>query len=51
MEQGFDYTIANPPFGQMDAPKAFDKIPNVRKLDHYIPCGRWRPARMQAARW
>lgn len=37
MEQGFDYTIANPPFGQMDAPKAFDKIPNVRKLDHYIP--------------
>lgn len=37
MEQGFDYTIVNPPFGQMDAPKAFDKIPNVRKLDHYIP--------------
>jgi hypothetical protein len=37
MEQGFDYTIANPPFGQMDAPKAFDKIPNVRKLDLYIP--------------
>lgn len=37
MEQGFDYTIANPPFGQMDAPKAFDKIPKVRKLDHYIP--------------
>lgn len=37
MEQGFDYTISNPPFGQMDAPKAFDKISNVRKLDHYIP--------------
>lgn len=37
VEQGFDYTIANPPFGQMDTPKAFDKIPNVRKLDHYIP--------------
>lgn len=36
MEQGFDYTIANPPFGQMDAPKSYDKIPNVRKLDHYI---------------
>jgi hypothetical protein len=37
MEQGFDYTIANPPFSQMSAPKAFDKIPNVRKFDHYIP--------------
>lgn len=37
VEQGFDYTIANPPFGQMDAPKTFDKIPSVRKLDHYIP--------------
>ncbi len=37
MDQGFDYTIANPPFGQMDAPQLFDKIPNVRKLDHYIP--------------
>lgn len=37
VDQGFDYTIANPPFGQMDAPHPFDKIPNVRKLDHYIP--------------
>lgn len=37
LEQGFDYTISNPPFGQMDEPKAFDKISNVRKLDHYIP--------------
>jgi len=37
MGSGFDYTIANPPFGQMKMPKAFDKIQNVRKLDHYIP--------------
>lgn len=37
VDQGFDYTIANPPFGQMDAPQPFDKIPNVRKLDHFIP--------------
>jgi hypothetical protein len=33
---GFDYTIANPPFGQMPTPQAFDKIPNVRRIDHYI---------------
>lgn len=37
VEQGFDYTIANPPFGQMEVPQPFGKIPNVRKLDHYIP--------------
>lgn len=34
--QGFDYTIANPPFGQMERPQAFDKIPSVRRQDHYI---------------
>jgi predicted RNA methylase len=33
---GFDYTIANPPFGQMDQAKAFDKINSIRKVDHYI---------------
>lgn len=33
---GFDYTIANPPFGQMDLPQAFDKLSKVRRLDHYI---------------
>lgn len=32
---GFDYTIANPPFGGMDA-RSFDKLPAVRRLDHYI---------------
>lgn len=33
---GFDYTIANPPFGQLDSPQAFDKIPSVRRIDHLI---------------
>lgn len=33
---GFDYTIANPPFGQMDQAKSFDKISSIRKVDHYI---------------
>jgi len=36
IEHGFDYCIANPPFGQMDEVKIFDKLKNVRKLDHYI---------------
>ncbi len=34
--EGFDYTIANPPFGQMDEPRSFDKLPAVRRQDHYI---------------
>lgn len=34
--QGFDYTIANPPFGQMEQPQVFDKIPSVRRQDHFI---------------
>lgn len=33
---GFDYVIANPPFGPMEAPTRFDKIPNVTKVDHFI---------------
>lgn len=33
---GFDYTIANPPFGQMDAARSFDKLSAVRRLDHFI---------------
>lgn len=33
---GFDYTIANPPFGQLDAPQAFDKLSTVRRIDHLI---------------
>jgi len=36
VEGGFDYTIANPPFGQMDVPHAFDKLPSVRRQDHFI---------------
>ncbi len=35
-ESGFDYTIANPPFGQMSTARPFDKLPRVRKLDLYI---------------
>jgi hypothetical protein len=34
--EGFDYTIANPPFGSMDEARSFDKLPSVRRLDHYI---------------
>ncbi|MDB6011083.1 MAG: hypothetical protein JWL65_3333, partial [Gammaproteobacteria bacterium] len=33
---GFDYVIANPPFGGMAAPQAFDRLPAVRRIDHYI---------------
>jgi hypothetical protein len=33
---GFDYVIANPPFGMMPAPRAFGPMKNVAKLDHYI---------------
>ena len=32
---GFDYTIVNPPFGEME-PRVFDKLKNVRRLDHFI---------------
>lgn len=34
--EGFDYTIANPPFGSMDEARSFDKLPSVRRLDHFI---------------
>lgn len=37
LEGGFDYVIANPPFGAMDKAQRFDKLERVRKLDHYIP--------------
>ncbi|CEE62073.1 Helicase. putatve [Xanthomonas citri pv. citri] len=33
---GFDYTIANPPFGQMERSQRYDKLPDVRRFDHYI---------------
>lgn len=36
LPEGFDYTIANPPFGGMDEPRAFDKLAAVRRQDHYI---------------
>ncbi|HII2980335.1 TPA: strawberry notch C-terminal domain-containing protein [Yersinia enterocolitica] len=36
LQQGVDYVITNPPFGRMEAPKSFDVLPNVRRLDHYI---------------
>jgi len=33
---GFDYVIANPPFGKMPVAREFDKLKNVSKIDHYI---------------
>jgi hypothetical protein len=33
---GFDYTIANPPFGSMEEPQRFDKLAYGRRIDHYI---------------
>ena len=33
---GFDYIIANPPFGSMEEAKSFDKIPRVQRIDHFI---------------
>lgn len=36
VDDGFDYTIANPPFGQMEMAKSYDKLSVVRRLDHYI---------------
>lgn len=33
---GFDYVIANPPFGSMAAPQAFKPLPAVERIDHYI---------------
>jgi len=34
---GFDYLITNPPFGQLEGgARSFDKLPNVRRQDHYI---------------
>lgn len=34
---GLDYVISNPPFGSMDSARTFDRVLEVRKLDHYIP--------------
>lgn len=33
---GFDYVIANPPFGALPAARTFGTMKNVTKLDHYI---------------
>ncbi len=36
MPEGFDYVIANPPFGTMPAARPFGTMKSVTKLDHYI---------------
>ncbi len=36
MPDGFDYVIANPPFGAMPAARTFGTMKSVTKLDHYI---------------
>lgn len=33
---GFDYVIANPPFGSMPAARSFGSMKSVTKIDHYI---------------
>jgi N-6 DNA Methylase. len=33
---GVDYVICNPPFGQMAQPAKFDLLTNVRRLDYFI---------------
>lgn len=33
---GFDYTITNPPFGEMDRDRRFDLLPRVKRADYYI---------------
>lgn len=33
---GFDYTIANPPFGGLEGVHTFDKLKNIRRMDYYI---------------
>ena len=35
-EEGFDYTITNPPFGGMESDRSFDKLPRVKRADYYI---------------
>src|SRR5471030_2831873 len=34
--EGFDYTIANPPFGGLEGVHSFDKLKNVRRMDYFI---------------
>ncbi len=36
LPEGFDYTITNPPFGAMERDRSFDKLPRVRRVDHFI---------------
>lgn len=36
VKDGFDYTIANPPFGAMKEDVRFDKLARVTKIDHLI---------------
>ena len=35
-DDGFDCLIANPPFGQMDIHREYDKIPSIKRADHFI---------------
>lgn len=34
--EGFDYVIANPPFGALPAARSFGPMKSVSKIDHYI---------------
>jgi predicted RNA methylase len=33
---GFDYVVANPPFGRLGFEGSFDKIKSIRRIDHFI---------------
>ena len=34
--EGFDYSITNPPFGEMDRDRPFGVLPRVKRADYYI---------------
>lgn len=34
--EGFDYSITNPPFGEMERDRSFDLLPRVKRVDYYI---------------
>lgn len=36
MPDGFDYVVANPPFGALPEARAFGAMKNVTKIDHFI---------------
>lgn len=37
VDDGFDYTISNPPFGGMEIKRDLDILKNITRLDHFIP--------------